>query len=605
MLPEISSEQHHLIVISASFPFSQTSPSARLGAMRTLLTTLHSKYIHPSLALPYLAAYCQQDATIDCDELLIREFTLHEPKENVLYELLKEQPDVIAFSVYLWNRIATLELVDALHVAAPHVRVILGGPEVSYETTPLWQHHPGIHAIIHGEGEQPLRALLHSWQHKEQPKPIPGIEQRDGNHLIDGGVGPLLETLDSIPSPFESGWMDCERGFVYYETSRGCPYSCAFCMSALDTRVRSFSMERIERDLLWLMEREIPKIKLVDRTFNYDPRRAYHIFSFILKHNRCSHFHFEIGAHLLDEATLELLKTVPDDMFQFEIGIQSTLPETLKTIKRHAPQQQLFDNVRALIETTHVHLHLDLIAGLPGEDMAQMVKGFDQVMALNPDHLQIETVKLLPGAPLRQQAQHHHLVFDPNPPYRVLTTPTMNYNDLEEIRALSRVLDLTWNCGRARNLLRYLGDHYESMGEASLAIARDWQQRNVLRFPLGQKELFEQLAAFIRHQADEDQQPVLLDLLARDCALTERLTPGNAPDFFDLDLDHDQQARLKQCVAEQLQRIQGQGIKLQHFAARFQHLPDREPAVHVFFYLTGSGRKMEVLETILNEESTI
>ncbi|MFO7831315.1 MAG: cobalamin-dependent protein, partial [Desulfuromonadaceae bacterium] len=284
-----------------------------LRRMKTILTTLHSKFIHPSLALPCLAAYCKDG----CGEIAIREFTVHEPRENILAALLEEHPDVIAFSVYIWNRCEILALVDAIHVAAPSLRIILGGPEISYPEADIWEKHPGISAIIHAEGERPLRTLLQAWNGAEPVPASRGLSIRCADEIVSSPEALLLEDLDQLPSPYALGLIECERGFVYYETSRGCPYSCAFCMSALDTRVRSFSMPRIKEDLLLLMEQEVPKIKLVDRTFNYNPRRAREIFAFIPQHNPCSHLHFEIGAHLLDAPTLELLQQVPADMFQF------------------------------------------------------------------------------------------------------------------------------------------------------------------------------------------------------------------------------------------------------------------------------------------------
>lgn len=564
--------------------------------MRTLLTTLHSKFIHPSLALPYLASYCRDN----CGEIIIREFTLHEPRENILAELLSEQPDVVAFSVYLWNRVATLELVDALHVAAPQLRMILGGPEVSFENRDLWQRHAGIHAIIRGEGEQPFYTLLRHWQAGRMPETIPRVTLRAANGIVDGGESPPLAVLDDIPSPFLQQRMDCSRGFVYYETSRGCPYRCAFCMSALDTQVRSFSMPRIEQDLRWLMEQQIPKIKLVDRTFNYNPKRARHLFAFILKHNQVSHFHFEIGAHLLDAETLALLEQVPEGMFQFEIGVQSTLPATLEKIQRHAPLDILERNVRHLIQHTAIHLHLDLIAGLPGEDFAQMCSAINRVMALRPHHLQIETVKLLPGAPLRGQASEYGLCFDPAPPYRVLRTPSMDFATLERIRGISRLLDLTWNCQRAQHFILELGQLSTSLVDALAELEIFWRLHGLFRFPLAQKEIFEHLADFARHHYHGTSGERLVEILARDYALSERLSPGNAPPFFDTELTVGEQRAIKLRIKEQLDAIKGQGIKLQHFSCCFKHLSaTKQRQIHLFQYLSASGKKMEISEHTL------
>ncbi len=561
--------------------------------MKTLLTTLHSKFIHPSLALPYLAAYCGDT----CGTIDICEFTVHEPRENILAHIVAHNADVVAFSVYLWNITTTLELVDALHCIDPRLRLVLGGPEAGFAADDIFTRHPGISAIICGEGEQPLRTLLQRWLNNEDVGAIAGVRVRNGERIDNGGPAMPLPHLDVIPSPFRNGLVDCNRGFVYYESSRGCPYNCAFCMSALDSRVRSFSMERIESDLLWLMNNNVAKIKLVDRTFNYNAERARHIFAFILRHNKCSHFHFEIGAHLLDKKTLELLRQVPAEMFQFEIGVQSTLPETLRRIRRHAPQQILEDNITFLRRHTAVHLHLDLIAGLPGEDFDQMLSAIDRVMALNPHHLQIEVVKLLPGAPLRRDAAAEGIVYDPNPPYRALRTATMSFTDLERISTISRLLDLTWNCDRATNFITALGRNYTSIATALAALERYWRANNLHRFPLAQHEIFTHLAQFVR-TSTADNKEQLLEILARDYALKERLNQHKAGTLFDTDLSDTQQRRIKQQVQQRLDAIKGQGIKLQYFVARFNHLKP-QPSLHIFIYLTASGSKMRVEEIVL------
>ena len=561
--------------------------------MRTLLTTLHSKFIHPSLALPCLAAYCGGE----CGELLIREFTVHEPKENILAALLAEAPDVVAFSVYLWNRRESLELVDALALVRPELRIVLGGPEVSFDGVELFARHGGLTALVRGEGELPLRALLRAWQRDEEPGIIPRVLRRDGDRLIAGPDGPLLDPLDQLPSPFRLGLVDTGRGFVYLETSRGCPYTCSFCMSALDRRVRSFSMARIRTDLDWLLEREIPKIKLVDRTFNYHAERAREIFAYILAHNRRSHFHFEIGAHLLDDATLELLETVPEGMFQFEIGVQSTLPETLAAIGRQAPLDRLAENVRRLRRAGNIHLHLDLIAGLPGEGFSDFLASIDRVAALKPHHLQIEPVKLLPGAPLRLQAQDFAIRFDPHPPYTVLSTADLGFPELERLRGIGRLMDLTFNSGRCDRFMEGLSDACGGLAAGLAQLEAYWRRAGLFRHPLSQRGIFEGLAAFVAAQFREAAGEELREQLARDFAHSERVVPGNAPDFFDTDLDTDEQHWVRERVRQEQEAIKGQGIKLQHFAAVFRRLPDRKGrTVLLFLYFTETGRGLRVAE---------
>ncbi len=561
--------------------------------MRTILSTLHSKFIHNSLALPCLAAYCGDD----CGDFLIREFTVHEPRESILSQLLAEAPDVVAFSVYLWNRRETLDLTDALCVARPELRIILGGPEVSFEGEEIFTRHPGITALVCGEGEEPLRALLSAWQQGQQPGVAPRTVLRVGEELISGPDSPPLKELDRVPSPFQSGLADMERGFVYYETSRGCPFHCSFCLSARDNLIRSYSMERIKSDLLLLMQKGVAKVKLVDRTFNFDAGRAREIFSFILEHNRSTHFHFEIAGHLLDEATLELLEKVPEEMFQFEIGVQSTLESTLDAIGRKVNMKKLEENIRSLRKSNRIHMHLDLVAGLPGDNYNSFLKSIDRVAALAPHHLQIEPVKLLPGSPLRDQAEELQIRFDPNPPYTILGSPELSYAELQQLQEISRLLDLTYNSGHFSNFTRELSDASGSFAMGLEWLAGEWRKRQLFRFPLNRQSLFQNLYEIVRGRDKGTSQARLIESLAYDYARCERVVTNRIPEFFDTALEPEEEQWVRRRVQENTEAIKGQGIKLQYFAAAFStiHTPGLR-TVHLFCYLTGTGRKMQVEE---------
>jgi anaerobic magnesium-protoporphyrin IX monomethyl ester cyclase len=562
--------------------------------MRVLLATLHSKFIHASLALPCLAAYGREAASA---EILIREFTVHELKEQIVAALLEERPDVVAFSVYIWNRHPTLEVVDALAVAAPQVEILVGGPEVSFDGPQLFERHPGLTGLMRGEGEAPFREFL---QRRAQGIAASGIPRtlwrRSAEGLVEGSWSPPLADLDAIPSPFSGGLVDLERGFVYLETSRGCPYGCSFCMSSLDREVRSFSPARIRSDLRFLMSHRIPKIKLVDRTFNYDPARAREIFAFILANNRSSHFHFEIGANLLDDATLELLERVPEGMFQFEIGIQSTSPQTLAAIHRPVFPDRVRASLDRLRRHTRISLHLDLIAGLPCEGYDRFLASLDQVLAYAPHHLQIEPVKLLPGSPLRGEAQDRGLRFDPNPPYTVLSTPDLSFAELEKLRGLGRLLDLLYNSVHCRGFAEGLATCCGSYSRALEALGAFWSRRRLFRFPLQQRDLFERLQEFIDEEFTGEEGLVLQELLARDLAHCERPVGEKLPAFFDTGLSDREKEEVQERVRLETARVRGKGVKLQYFAAIFSRLPEFRPRTLVLFIYrtrTGAGRTVE------------
>ncbi len=567
--------------------------------MRTLLVTLHSKFIHNSLALPCLAAYCGSS----CGELLIREFTVHEPRESVLAMLLAEQPEVVGFSVYIWNRRETLDLLDALAVARPGLRLVLGGPEVSFDGPELFEHHPGLTALVRGEGETALRALLEAWNQGHVPEAPPRTVLRQNRALASGPDGPTLVDLDLVPSPFERGLADLERGFVYYETSRGCPFRCSFCLSARDNRVRSYTMERIRSDLLLLMQHRVPKVKLVDRTFNYDAGRAREIFSFILAHNRETHFHFEIAAHLLDEPTLELLGKVPANTFQFEIGVQSTLESTLETIDRRVNLAKLEENVRHLRKSGRIQLHLDLVAGLPGDDYAGFLASINRVIALEPHHLQIEPVKLLPGSPLRDQAAGLQIRFDPNPPYTVLNSPDLSFNEFKQLQDIGRLIDLTHNSGCFATFLKELEAAAGSFAAGIDWLAKEWRQRGLFRFPCSRHALFQNLFEIIEGHYEEPLLNRLVESLAYDYACCERVVSNRVPAFIQTSLTADEWQWVRATVQARTDQVRGKGIKLQYFAAVFTTMNRSAPrTAHLFLYLTQTGEKMQVEEYCYGHE---
>jgi len=562
-----------------------------LLAMLTLLTTLHSKYIHASLALPCLAAYCRDE----CGEILIREYTVNEPKEIVLAQIVACDAEVVCFSVYLWNRIATLELVDCLKRINSKLKIVLGGPDISFEDDNFFERYP-VDALICGEGEIPLYHLLSTWQGGGDPAPLAGLRLPD--HPQKNGLS-LLDSLDQIPSPFTAGLVDLTRGLVYYESSRGCPYTCSFCMSALDEQVRSFSLERIKADLKLLMDNRVAKIKFVDRTFNYNNQRSRDIFNFILQHNYSSHFHFEIGAHLLDGDTLELLKQVPGDTFQFEIGVQSTLPETLQNVGRKASLERLAENVHFLQANTKIHLHLDLIAGLPGENYPQFLKSIDWTSALKPDQLQVEPVKLLPGAPLRLAAERWEIQFDPNPPYTILHSKNLTFSDLERLRGIGRLIDLLVNSRRFTYLLKQLIEESSRLSLLLEDLDRFWRKKNLYQQSHSLRDQYLIVDAYLCDRFSGSKVSIYRELLGRDYAHHQRVVGGSAPAFFNTNLSEKETAMVRKRVKQELVAMDRDG-KAQYFSALFEHLQDYPGrTILIFLYPAKTSTGLQVRELAL------
>jgi len=427
--------------------------------MKLALATLHSRYSHASLALPALAAACSGVAGLSC---VIREWTIHEHHDRLLRRLVNEDALLYGFSCYIWNLEQTLRLVSDLKQIRPGSVIVLGGPEVSFGTFDLMAHHPAVDCVVRGEGEATFRELTELVVASGGPPPgelpakIPGVTHRVDDRIVAAPDRPPIASLDLFPSPFRAGHVDLAKPLVYVETSRGCPFSCAFCLSSLGRTVRSYSPERIRDDLSLLMTREVATIKLVDRTFNYDPRRATEIWEFILRHNRSSRFHFEIAAELLTDDHFRLLRAVPAGMFRFEIGVQSGDAATLERVGRGCDLERLLGAVRRLLAETGIIVHLDLIAGLPGEGYGGFLQSLERLLALGPHHIQVEPLKVLKGTSMRRIAVAEGYLYADTAPYRILRTPALSFEEIGKIVDISRLIDLVVNSGRFNALLSAL-----------------------------------------------------------------------------------------------------------------------------------------------------
>jgi len=420
--------------------------------MKLLLTTLHSKQTHASLALPCLAAACSRIKGLT---LVLREYTVNERHAAILPRLAAEGADVVAFSCYIWNIEQSLKLAADLKLINPACFIILGGPEVSYGSHELMATHGFIDCIVRGEGEETCSELLQLLVEtsagplsEERLAGICGISFRSGDAIVTTPERGALKDLDSIPSPFAAGLVATAKPLVYCETSRGCPFSCAFCISSLENSVRSFSVERMKSDLELLMSSGVETIKLVDRTFNYDAARADLLWEFILERNIKSRFHFEIAADLLTDANITLLRRVPADTFRFEIGVQSASAGTLASVGRRSDLEKLFANVARIRRETAVTLHLDLVAGLPGEDLSGFVRSLESLLAAKPHHIQVEPLKVLKGTAMRKIAREQGYVFSPYPPYRILKNRWLSFSDICRIEATATALEKFYNSGR-------------------------------------------------------------------------------------------------------------------------------------------------------------
>ncbi len=469
--------------------------------MRILLTALNARFSHSSLALRYLRSYCAEGDW----EMELAEYTINDQNNYILGEIYRKNADLVAFSSYIWNIDKILAVCRKLKKIRPDVIIVLGGPEVSYDATELMRLHPYLDYVVFGEGEVTFKELLQKLSHsgttaKAGPG-ILGLAYREGDEVKLNPARPVQEELDQIPPPYQLGEAaELKNRVVYYESSRGCPFSCQYCLSSLEKGVRYFSLERVKNDLLGLMAQGAETIKFVDRTFNCQPARAREIFSFLMENmpeERSVRFHFEIGAALLDEATLELLEQAPPGLFEFEIGVQSTNEATLAAVKRKADWHHLKPVVQRLAKPQNIHLHLDLIAGLPQETYSSFRRSFNAVFSLRPHLLQLGFLKLLKGSGLRRQAASFGCIYADDPPYEVLATDTLDYGEILRLHLIEDLVEKYYNSQRFQhslNLLLHQGGQTPFDFFAEFALF--WEAQGLHQRPHNTNALFQILGGY-------------------------------------------------------------------------------------------------------------
>lgn len=458
-----------------------------------LLIGVNAKYIHTNLAIRYLEAYCNKQY----QNIQLKEFSINDNLNNILKEVYQRDTHIYAFSCYIWNIDFVLKLSSSLKKLNPDAVIILGGPEVSFDAEELMAANEYIDYIIRGEGEETLLELLELLHgEKENQAAILGLTYRVSDEIVSSPERPLLHDLDIIPFPYED-LEQLNNKIIYYETSRGCPFSCQYCLSSTLHGVRYFSMERIKQDIKSFIDLGVKQIKLVDRTFNCNKSHSLEIIKYVMHLNSKTNFHFEIGADLLDDEMISILAQAPKDMFQFEIGVQSTNHMALREISRAMNIEKVNQNVLALKQARNSHLHLDLIAGLPYEDFESFGNSFDQVHKLMPDMLQLGFLKLLKGSGIRDRAPEYGIEYNGFSPYEVLKTNWISYEEIIVLKEIEHVLELYFNSGRFKNSLSYIFKiSYASFFQFYKDFSEYWSQNALFAASQSTKELYNILYHF-------------------------------------------------------------------------------------------------------------
>lgn len=409
--------------------------------MKVVLSTLNAKYIHSSLALAYLEGACCSDSW----EIETLEFTINDNLDYILTSLYRSKPDVLCFSTYIWNIEEILSLCQDFKKVSPECLIILGGPEVSYDSAQVLQEHSSIDYIVRKEGEITLRQLLEQIFLQKGVEEVKGITYRYQGQIRENPDQPLIPELGFLPSPFKRDFTPYKNRVVYYESSRGCPFNCSYCLSSTVRGVRFFPMDRVKKELKHLLEYELREIKLVDRTFNCNEKRAREIMQFIVEQGSSTKVHLEICADILSDEFIEFIGKLPPDIFNFEIGIQSTCPEALQAVHRVSNWETLRRNILQLRSFNNIHLHLDLIAGLPYESYTRFQESFNNVFSLQPHMLQLGFLKLLKGTEIYRQRHEHGYRFQERSPYQVLANNYISYDEIIKLQQIEELLNRYYN----------------------------------------------------------------------------------------------------------------------------------------------------------------
>lgn len=502
--------------------------------MKVLLTAINAKYIHSNLAVyslrAYADAYLEKDAPV---EVAIGEYTINNQLDDILAGVYKERPDVLCFSCYIWNIDYVMSLVREYHKLCPGTPIWVGGPEVSYDVEHFLEENPAVFGVMMGEGEVTFLELCRYYAKENDSSlgQISGLAFWENDKIRITGA---REAVSMSSIPFCYGHIeDFKNRIIYYESSRGCPFSCSYCLSSVEKHLRFRGIELVKQELAFFIEKEVPQVKFVDRTFNCRHEHAMEIWRFIKEHDKgITNFHFEISADLLNKEELALLSSLRPGLVQLEIGVQSTNPETITEIHRTMELGRLKEVVREIQKGNNIHEHLDLIAGLPYEDYDSFARSFDEIYALKPNQLQLGFLKVLKGSYMYEHAAEYGILYHDRAPYEVLATRWLSYEDVLRIKLVEEMLEVYYNSGQHEVTLKMLETQFDSAFTMYQLLGEFYEKKGYLAMSHTRVRRAEILLEFVESCCSEAL-PVIKESLVYDLYYRENLKsrPSFAPDL--------------------------------------------------------------------------
>ena len=512
--------------------------------MKILLVAVNAKYIHSNLGIYSLKAYARQQLeadpprTQDPVSIELAEYTINHQLDACLQDLYRRKPDVIGFSCYIWNIESIRSLAADIRKLLPHVPLWLGGPEVSYDARKVLQDMPFITGVMKGEGEETFAQLVRYYVDNGTEDPadcgkvrgqglsrLTGLTYRGPDGAItDTGIRPVMD-LSRIPFSYDCIKLEeLEHRIIYYESSRGCPFSCSYCLSSIDKQIRFRNLDLVKEELLFFLNAGVPQVKFVDRTFNCKKSHAMAIWRWIQEHdNGVTNFHFEIAADLLGAEEMELLAGMRPGLVQLEIGVQTTNVQALEAIRRKTDIDEIRRITSRINAGRNVHQHLDLIAGLPYEGMESFQKSFDDVYSMEPEQLQLGFLKVLKGSYMEEKAPDYGLVYSSTPPYEVLSTRWLSYDRILELKTVEDMVEVHYNSRQFTCTLKALEKEFPSPYQMFLAMGEYYQKHGLTGMNHSRIARYEILFAMIEEYLHGPSVEAYRDRLTADLYLRENV----------------------------------------------------------------------------------
>ena len=499
--------------------------------MKVLLGAVNAKYIHSNLAVYCLKAYAEKYGDTS-DEISIGEYTINQQLDEILRDIYKRKPDMLCLSCYIWNLTYVEEICREIKKVMPQIIIWIGGPEVSYDGVKVLERLPEVDGVMKGEGEQTFCDLLHFYQDKT----VDGLQNMKGI-VYREQTGQIVEnewrkTMDLSKVPFVYENMELfEHKIIYYETSRGCPFSCSYCLSSIDKKLRFRSTKLVKQELQFFLDNQVPQVKFVDRTFNCKKEHALEIWRYIQEHdNQVTNFHFEIAADLLTEEEIALIHTMRPGLIQLEIGVQSTNEDTIREIRRKTSFEKISQKVRQVQAGKNVHQHLDLIAGLPLEGYDSFRKSFDDVYGLRPQQLQLGFLKVLKGSYMYEKGEEYGCVYKQREPYEVLSTNWLSYGEICRLKGIEDMVEVYYNSGQFTRTIEALEKEFSDAFAMYEALADFYEKKGYFGISHTRIRRYEILLEFLEEQGKEDlayfRERMVFDLYARENLKTRPVWAG-------------------------------------------------------------------------------